>query len=90
MSADDVERLAVGDETAHAMKRGRERLAELQREVGWPTDTDDCERITPELQEAYISTLESAVVGGTAAMTGIARSMRLSGSTLFSRTDTKE
>jgi hypothetical protein len=58
------------------MDYGRDRLREIQREVGWPTDTDDYERITPELLDAYISALESAVVGGNAAMKLIGRTMR--------------
>jgi hypothetical protein len=58
------------------MRDGKDRLREIQREVGWPSDTDDYERITPELQEAYITALEAAVVGTVAAMKGIARSLR--------------
>lgn len=70
------------------LRDGHDRLNELRREVGWPVDTDDYEAITPELQNRYIEALESAVVGGTAAMRGIARSLR--GSTLFTRTDPEE
>jgi hypothetical protein len=59
------------------LKAGQERLAEIQREVGWPTDPgDDYERITPELQEEYITALESAVVGASAAMKLIGRTWR--------------
>lgn len=58
------------------MRDGKDRLQEIQREVGWPTGGDDYERITPELQEAYVTALEAAVVGTVAAMKGIARSMR--------------
>jgi hypothetical protein len=57
------------------MRDGKDRLREIQREVGWPSN-DDYERITPELQEAYITALEAAVVGTVAAMKGIARSLR--------------
>jgi hypothetical protein len=57
------------------MRYGQERLAEIRREVGWPTNDDDYERVTPDLQDAYISALESAVVGGSAAMKLIGRTM---------------
>lgn len=58
------------------MARGRERVAEVRREVGWPTDSDDYERITPELQERYIEALEATVAGQASAMTSIARAWR--------------
>lgn len=70
------------------LRDGHDRLDELRREVGWPGDGDqEYERITPELQDAYIQALEAAVVGGTAALKGIARSLRRGEPGLFDRTE---
>lgn len=56
------------------LRRGREKLEDLRREAGF--DPDDSEPTGHDALERYVQLLEAAVVGGQAAMTMLARTLR--------------